>query len=50
MDLIRGSKTRCRRSSAGLANVNIHAIDPSSLDGQAGGNVFDPHKDFLFCL
>ena len=36
---------------AQLANVNIHAIDPSSLDGLAGGsNMFDPHKDFLFAV
>jgi VWFA-related protein len=35
---------------AQLANVNIHAIDPSSLDGLAGSGVFDPHKDFLFSV
>jgi len=35
---------------AQLANVNIHAIDPSSLDGLSGSGVFDPHKDFLFSV
>jgi VWFA-related protein len=35
---------------AQLANVNIHAIDPSALDGLAGARVFDPHKDFLFTV
>jgi len=36
---------------AQIANVNIHAIDPSSLDGLAGASAaFDPHKDFLFAV
>jgi VWFA-related protein len=35
---------------AQLANVNIHAIDPSAMDGLAGSAVFDPHKDFLFAI
>jgi VWFA-related protein len=34
---------------AQLANVNIHAIDPSNLMNTAGAmGVFDPRKDFLF--
>jgi VWFA-related protein len=34
---------------AQLANVNIHAIDPSNLMRAAGAmGVFDPRKDFLF--
>lgn len=35
---------------AQIANVNIHTVDPSALEGAGGGSAFDPHKDFLFTL
>ena len=35
---------------AQLANVNIHAIDPSNLEGEGGPGVFNIKKDFLFSV
>ena len=35
---------------AQLANVNIHAIDPSNLEGEGGSSVFNIKKDFLFSV
>jgi VWFA-related protein len=35
---------------AQIANLNIHAVDPSALEGNMGDRVFDRHKDFLFTL
>ncbi len=35
---------------AQIANVNIHAIDPSALEGTMGDRIYDRHKDFLFTL
>jgi VWFA-related protein len=35
---------------AQIANVNIHAVDPSALEGNAFRRAFDTHKDFLFTV
>jgi hypothetical protein len=37
-------------TNAQLANVNIHAIDPSALAGDGSAGTFNARKDFLFAV